>query len=111
MNWRCRCGRYTIFKEPTAQKVLEYNRIPCYADVQRVILAECEKNNEILLVGDAAFHPSETIVVIDFVEKPQNQYDNLKSGKCKDGTYQYLLFSDNAGACQINFGRIVENEI
>ena len=100
-----------FLKKPTVQKVLEYNKIPCYADVQRVILAECEKNNKILLVGDASCHPSETIVYTDFAEKSKNQYDNLKSGKRKDGTYQYLLFSDNAGACQINFGRIVENEI
>jgi hypothetical protein len=65
-------------------------------------------DNEILMVGDVASHPSETYVVIDFSEKPQNQYDNLKSCDCKDGVYQYISFSDNTGACQINFGRITD---
>lgn len=97
-------GVVPFLEKPTAQEVLEYNKIPCYADVKRVILAECD-NNEMLSVGDAAFHPSETYVVIDFAKKTQSQYDNLKSANCKTGTYQYLLFSDNTGACQINFGR------
>ena len=79
--------RVPFLEKPTAQRVLEYTGIPCYAEVKKIILAECEKNNEILLVGDAAGHPSEPHVMIEFVGKPQNQYDNLKTDKCR-----HLLF-------------------
>ena len=100
--------RIPFLEKPTAQMVLEYTGIPCYTEVKRIILAECEKNNEILMVGDVSGHPSTTHVMIDFVEKPQNPYDNLKTGKCGDEIYQYLMFCDNNGACKINFGRRVE---
>ncbi len=99
-------GRIPFLEKPTAQIVLEYSGIPCYAEVKRIILAECERDNEILLVGDAAGHPSATHVIIDFAKKPQNQYDNLKTDKWSQEMYQYLMFCDNNGACQINFGRI-----
>ena len=58
------------------------------------------------MVGDAAGHPSETHVMIEFAGKPQNPYDNLKTDKWSQEMYQYLMFCDNNGACQINFGRI-----
>lgn len=100
--------RIPFLDNPTAQMVLEYTGIPCYAEVKKIILAECEKNNEILLVGDAAGHPSETHVMIEFVGKPQNQYDNLKTDKCRGGIYQYLFLYDNNGICQINFDKAVD---
>ena len=99
--------RIPFLEKPTAQMVLEYTGIPCYAEVKRIILAECEKNNEILMVGDAAFHPSTTHIMIDFAGKPQNPYDNLKTDKCRGEMYQYLFLYDNKGICQINFGRMV----
>lgn len=101
-------GVIPFLKKPTAQEILEYTSIPCYADAKRIILAEIENNNTILLVGDAAFHPSTTHVVIDFADKSRIQYDDMKSGSYGDETYQYVLYSDNNGALQINFGRPVE---
>lgn len=94
--------------KPTAQEILKYSRIPCYDDAQRIILAETEKNNEILLVGDAGCHPSETYVIIDFAEEPKNQYEKLKSSSYGEVVHQYLSYSDNRGALRINFGRKVE---
>ena len=38
--------RIPFLEKTTAQIVLEYTGIPCYAEVKEIILAECEKNRE-----------------------------------------------------------------
>ncbi len=99
-----------FLKQPELQELLKCSNIPCYDEMKRIVLVETERNNKILLAGDAACHPSETYVIIDFDGGPKSSYENLKSSSCKAGTYQYLVYSDNNGALQINFGRIAQIE-
>lgn len=95
-----------FLEKPELQTILNYSSIPCYEEMKKIVLTETEKNNKILLVGDAASHPSETYVIIDFADNPKNSYENLKVSSSKVGAYQYLIYSDNKGALQINFGRM-----
>ncbi|MBQ8781178.1 MAG: hypothetical protein IJZ72_05845 [Oscillospiraceae bacterium] len=92
--------------EPELFKLLKYSNIPCYNEMKRIVLAEIEKGNKILMVGDASDHPSETHVIIDFVFEPKCSYENLKSYSNKTGLYQSLTYCDNKGALEITFGRI-----
>ena len=91
---------------PTIKELFEYDNIPRYEDMRKIILEEVEKNNKILLVGDAACHPSETYVIIDFAEEPKGLYVDLKDEICKGKTYQYITYCDNKGALRINFRRM-----
>ncbi len=95
-------------EQPSIDELFAHgSNIPGFDRAKDIILAETTHNNKILLVGDIGFHPSETVVVIDFAEGPNNEYEGLKTNRY-GRPFQYLSLSDNKGALQVNFGRIDE---
>lgn len=94
-----------FMEAPTLEELLKYSSIPCYEQAKTIVFEETKMNNRIILAGDAAGHPSQTYVIIDFAEEPKGSYADLKIGTNLKGSYQYLMYSDNKGALQINFGR------
>lgn len=95
-----------FLNEPKIHELLKYSSIPCFNEMKKIVLEETKRGNKIVCVGDASGHPSETYVIIDFCFEAKCDYENLKLRSMGTKTYQYLCYSDNKGAFEIDFGRI-----
>ena len=91
---------------PEANDVLQYlDKLPCPTQVERIIQAEMLNGNIILSAADAAYMPSETVVIILFQELTKNDYPNLITKTLQNGdSCQRLYFSDNKGCIEFRFG-------
>lgn len=79
--------------------------IPGYDEMISIILAESEKGNVVVHIGDAGEMPRETMVIVDFAYEPRCDYEKIKVFRRNAGfEYKYLITGDRKGSTEIDFG-------
>jgi len=96
-----------MIENPTLEEIREYQgKIPCFELLEEVMSAEIAKGNRVVHIGDAGCHPSETAVILDFVEGPMCEYEGIKSYMYQERElYKYFVVGDNKGCLEFDFGR------